>query len=353
MRRALAVDLGGTELRAAVVDEAGRTVAFASTETDSTGGPEAVIAQILALTTRVRAEAGGAAPVGMGVAAPGPLDPATGVVLAPPTLRGWQNVPLAALLGERLALPVRIENDANAAALGEWRFGAGRGTRSMVFVTVSTGIGGGVIADGRLLHGHRGLAAEIGHMTIALGSDRALFGGAAGAWEAVASATALGHEAERRARGPNGARLRALAAGGALTARHVVAAAREDDGLARALIDEEAHLLGVGIVNLLHLYAPERVIVGGGLGAALDLMQGGIEATVRARALAPHRDVPVVAAALGRQAGLVGAACLILGPAAPDETAEPARPGERGSDDPGATHDGIRQRPAIVADLPR
>ncbi|HEX4764944.1 MAG TPA: ROK family protein [Lichenihabitans sp.] len=316
MRRALAVDLGGTELRAAVVDDAGCIAAFASTETDSGGGPDAVIAQILTLTSRVQAEAGGAAPVGMGVAAPGPLDPAAGIAIAPPTLRGWQDVPLAALLGARLGLPVRIENDANAAAVGEWRFGAGRGTRSMVFVTVSTGIGGGVIADGRLLHGRRGLAAEIGHMTVALGSDRALFGGAAGTWEALASATALGREAERRARGPEGERLRALAAGGTVTARHAVAAAREGDELARALIDEEAHLIGVGIVNLLHLYAPERVIVGGGLGAALDLMQDGIEATIRARALAPHRDVPVVAAALGRQAGLVGAASLVLDPPA-------------------------------------
>ena len=313
MPQALAVDIGGTELRVAVVDAAGRVLDLAATATDSAGGPEAVIAQILALTERVRRSVT-AELVGLGAAAPGPLDLVAGIALAPPTLRGWREVPLAALLSARLGLTVAIENDANAAALGEWRFGAGRGTRHMVFVTVSTGIGGGVIADGRLLHGHRGLAAEIGHMTVALGSAHSLFGGAAGSWEALASGTALGREADRRAVGAEGARLRALAGTDPVSARHVVVAAREGDALAATLLREEAALLGIGFVNLLHLYAPERIVVGGGLGSALDLMRTEIERTIGGRALAPYRDTPVVAAALGGAAGLVGAASLVLPP---------------------------------------
>ncbi len=122
-----------------------------------------------------------------------------GIAIAPPTLEGWHDVALAAEMQARLHLPVRIENDANAAALGEWRFGAGRGTEHMVFVTVSTGIGGGVIADGRLLQGNRGLAAEIGHMTVDATATESLFGGAPGAWEALASGTALGRDATRGA----------------------------------------------------------------------------------------------------------------------------------------------------------
>jgi glucokinase len=311
-RPALAFDLGGTDLRAAVVDEAGTVLAFAATATDSRGGPAAVIEQIADLAGRVRAAAGDAAPAGVGVAAPGPLDPEVGIMTAPPTLQGWHDVPLAALLRDRLGLPVRLENDANAAALGEWRFGAGRGTRNMVFVTVSTGIGGGVIADGRLLRGHRGMAAEIGHMTVDLGSPESVFGGACGAWEALASGTALGREATQRAAGPDGACLRALAGAGPVTARHVVEAARQADRLSLALLTGQARLLGIGFVNLLHLYSPERLIVGGGLSAGLDLMQEEIGRTVRERALIAYRDVPIVAAALGGRAGLVGAASLVF-----------------------------------------
>ncbi|MCW6507003.1 ROK family protein [Lichenifustis flavocetrariae] len=312
MRQALAVDLGGTELRAALVDETGRVQALAKTATDSAGGPDAVITQISALIDRVMAEIGLLRPLGLGIAAPGPLDPVAGIALAPPTLQGWHDVPLTALLQDRIGLPVRLENDANAAALGEWRFGAGRGTQNMVFVTVSTGIGGGVIADGRLLHGWRGLAAEVGHMTIALGSDKSVFGGATGAWEALASGTALGIEATRSMGAAEGARLRALAGWGPASSRHVVLAAREGDALATALLHREAHLLGVGFVNLMHLYAPERIVVGGGLGTALDLMDGEIARTVQTRALAPYRTTPIVPAALGHEAGLVGAASLIL-----------------------------------------
>jgi glucokinase len=306
------VDLGGTELRAAVVDDAGAVLAFAATATDSYGGPDAVVAQIVDLAARVQAEAGQPPIVGVGVCAPGPLDPWAGIVLAAPTLFGWGEVPLAALLQARLGHPVRLENDANAAALGEWTFGAGRGTQNMVFVTVSTGIGGGVIADGRLLHGRRGMAAEIGHMTIDLRSTQTLFGGGSGIWEALASGSALGQEATRVAAGPDGAALREAAGGATITARHVVAAARQGDRLALALVAEEARLLGIGFVNLLHLYSPERIIVGGGLSAAMDLMQEEIGRTIRDRALAAYRDVPVVVAALGGNAGLVGAATLVL-----------------------------------------
>ena len=314
MRHAFAVDLGGTELRAAIVSETGELRGLATTATDAAGGPDAVIEQVVTLLRRVVEGAGPLDVEGLGMAAPGPLDPVAGIALAPPTLQGWREVPLAALLSKRLGMPVRLENDANAAALGEWRFGAGQGTASMVFVTVSTGIGGGVIADGRLLHGRRGMAGEIGHMTVAYGSDDALFCGAPGAWEALASGTALGREATRRMAGADGAQLRALAGAGSVTARHVVAAARMGDPLACGLLRREAELLGVGFVNLLHLYAPERIVVGGGLGTALDLMQGDIDHVIQTRALAPYRDTPVVAAALAAAAGLTGVASLILTP---------------------------------------
>lgn len=288
----LAVDLGGTELRAALVDQTGAFLAAASTTTDAQGGPAAVVEQIAALVAPLRSHPTAACVTRLGIAAPGPLDPHAGIVLAAPMLRGWVDVPLAALLCRRLALDVVLENDANAAALGEWRFGAGRGARSIVYVTISTGIGGGVIVDGALLHGRRGLAGEIGHMIVTQADTPCACGGS-GCWEAVASGTALARAAGR-------------------PGQHVEAAARQGDAAALALLDAEACWLGIGLANLLHLYSPERLVMGGGVMACLDLMRPRIEATLRSRAMPAYRDVAVVAAELGGRAGLVGAAGLVL-----------------------------------------
>ena len=308
---ALAIDIGGTELRAAVVDRGGAIRGFAASSTRAGAGPDAVVAQIEGLAAEARRQAPGDI-VGAGVCAPGPLDPDAGLVIAPPTLAGWSDVPLAAILRQRLGLPVRL-NDANAAALGEWRFGAGRGAQSLVFVTVSTGIGGGVVADGRVLRGRRGLAAEIGRMTIT-GEGERCFCGAVGCFEAVASGSALGRRAAAATAAGDGSTLRRLSGDAAPTGRDVVEAARLGDRLALALLKDEARWLGIGFANLLHLYSPEMIVVGGGLAGGLELMRPAIEARVLARAMPVYREVPIVAGRLGRHAGLVGAASLVLCP---------------------------------------
>lgn len=308
---ALAFDLGGTELRAALVSDEGSLLSFSVVPTHAAEGPAAVIKQIELLATAVLTQTPDLFPVGIGVGAPGPLDPEAGIVIAPPTLAGWYEVPLADILSNRFQLPVRLENDANAAALGEWRYGAGRGARSMVFVTVSTGIGGGVIADGRILHGRRGLAAEIGHMTITNEGERC-FCGAIGCFEAVASGTALGRRATIRTRQSDGSTLRKLSADADVTGRHVVEAARMGDARALEFLNAEARWLGIGFTNLLHLYSPDILVMGGGISHGFDLLQDAITATVRDRAMPAYRDVPIVPAQLGRHAGLIGAASLIL-----------------------------------------
>jgi glucokinase len=312
MQCALAIDLGGTELRAAVVDRSGQLIAFAAMPTDAGGGPNAVVAQIVSLVDQVRAEAGPCSILGLGIGSAGPLDPLTGTVIAPPTLHGWRDVPLASVLRERLAMPVLLENDANAAALGEWRFGAGRGTQSMAFVTVSTGIGGGIIADGKLLHGRRGLASEIGHMTITADSNEICACGARGCWEAMASGTALSRDATRLTASGEAILLREMAGSGPVTGHHVAEAARQGDKAALSLLANEARWLGIGLVNLLHLYSPERLIIGGGVGSLLELMREDIERVIEERAMSAYRDVPVIAAELGRNAGLIGAASMIF-----------------------------------------
>jgi len=319
---ALAFDLGGTELRAAIVSRAGEILSFLSVPTMAKEGPAAVLGQMERLAVEILQQTPGRRPIGIGVGAPGPLDPLSGIVIAPPTLTGWHEVPLLELLSARLGLPAKLENDANAAAIGEWRHGAGRGATSVAFVTVSTGIGGGIIADGRILHGRRGLAGEIGHMTITNQGERC-FCGAIGCFEAVASGTALGKRATVGTRPFDGSKLRALSADGDVSGRHVVEAARAGDPQALELMSVEAHWLGVGFTNLLHLYSPDVIVMGGGISHGFDLLESAIRATVEERAMSAYRSVPIVAAELGRHAGLVGAASLILhgdgGPAlAPD-----------------------------------
>ncbi|MDX8452300.1 ROK family protein [Mesorhizobium sp. VK9D] len=308
---ALAFDLGGTELRGALVGRSGDVIARASEATMAGAGSEAVIGQIIGLAGKLLKEHPQAKVIGIGACAPGPLDPKAGIVIGPPTLSGWHNVPMIDILSRQFGLPVRLENDANAAALGEWRYGAGRGSESLVFVTVSTGIGGGVIADGHIYHGRRGLAAEIGHMTITGEGDRC-FCGNVGCFEAVASGTALGRRATQLTAPGDGSQLRRLSRNGDVSARHVVEAARTGEAIARELLDAEARWLGIGFTNLLHLYSPEVIVMGGGLSNGFDLLEPGIRATIDERAMQAYRDVPIVPAKLGDRAGLVGAASLIL-----------------------------------------
>ncbi|MBZ9848136.1 ROK family protein [Mesorhizobium sp. CA14] len=308
---ALAFDLGGTELRGALIGRGGEVVARVSEPTMTEAGSEAVIGRIIALADKLLDDHPQAKVIGIGACAPGPLDPKAGIVIGPPTLSGWHNVPMIDILSRQFGLPVRLENDANAAALGEWRLGAGRGTASMVFVTVSTGIGGGVIADGHIYHGRRGLAAEIGHMTITGEGDRC-FCGNVGCFEAVASGTALGRRATRLTKPGDGSVLRRLSNNGNVSARHVVEAAGAGDTSARELVEAEARWLGIGFTNLLHLYSPDLIVMGGGLANGFELLAPGIRATVNERAMQVFRDVPIVPAELGDRAGLVGAASLIL-----------------------------------------
>lgn len=310
MRSSIGIDLGGTHLRAVRLGEHGEILAQARVRTAALNGPASVVEQICRLVEQMLAGSGDDV-AGMGVCVAGPVDPDAGLVLEASTMTGWHNIPLRAWLAERTGLAVLLANDANAAALGEWRYGAGQGCRHFVYVTVSTGIGGGVIADGRLLLGHRGMAGEVGHMVVDRSGPRCNCG-AQGCWEAVASGTALAREAGAAQAMAPSSLLHRWAQDRPLTAREVVDAARQGDALARQLVHDEGAWLGIGLAGLLHLYAPERIAVGGGLSNALDLFLPQIEHEIRTRTMPPYRSVPVVAAALGDHAGVVGAGALVL-----------------------------------------
>jgi glucokinase len=296
------VDLGGTLIRAAVVTGLGTHADPARHPTPAAEGPDAVLAAVAAA---VREATGGADPAGVAMGVPGPLDPSTGVVYAAPNLPGWEGVAAGRLLGDLLGCPVVLQNDANLAALAEWTLGAGRGTRDFVFLTVSTGVGGGLVLDGELYTGAAGTAGELGH--VAAGSDGPpCHQGHPGCLEGIASGTAIAVRARD-----------ALAAGAAsalgghsqsLDARDVQAAAEAGDPLARRLFDEAGRALGRALGGLINVLSPEVVAVGGGMIGAGELLFSPLRAAI------PEIAFPValgrcrvVAAALGTDSGLAGA----------------------------------------------
>ena len=301
---ALGIDLGGTQVRAALVAE-GRIVRRAAQRTDVAGGPEAVMAQFAALAGELAAGEISA----VGVATPGPLDTVSGVVDHIPTLPTWDGFPLRERLSAAFNLPVLVENDGIAAAYGEWQHGAGRGLQNVVYVTVSTGIGGGVVVDGQLLHGRRGMAAHVGHLHIAMEGPVCSCGGT-GCLEAFASGTALGLRAQAVAAAHPASYLGALRE--PIDARHAVAGARAGDAECLRLMADEARFLGLGFTSLAHLFSPDCIIMGGGVAQGFDLLSDGIHGVLRAEALPPFKGLRVVPAALGDNAGLLGVAGLAL-----------------------------------------
>lgn len=307
----IGVDLGGTRLRAVRIDTAGHIFQHRSVATAATAGPEEVISQIASLVEQVIGDASRAEILGIGVGSPGPLDPFEGVVLHAPTLQGWVNVPLRAILQERTGLPVILKNDANAAALGEWYFGSGQGCQDFVYVTVSTGIGGGIIANGQLLLGRKGMAGEIGHMQIQPDGPVCSCG-QTGCWESLASGTALAHFAAQALQEESPSLLHDRATKGSVTAADVFTAATQGDELAQDLLRREGEFLGMGLVNLLHLFSPERITLGGGVAQGMAWLEPHIHRIIAARAMSSYRDVPIQYAQLRDQAGVIGAATLLF-----------------------------------------
>ncbi|HZQ34504.1 MAG TPA: ROK family protein [Dehalococcoidia bacterium] len=310
-----AIDLGGTKILTAVVASSGEVRSSDRIATRAGEGPDAVCEEMVASLRRACGQAGTKldALTGIGVSAAGPLDAGRGVLTEPPNLPGWKDVPLGRMLHGRCDLRVVLENDANAAALGEFVFGAGRGTRDMVYITVSTGVGGGVVCGGRLYRGASGAAGEIGHMTIAYRGERCGCG-RAGCLEAYASGTAIAREGRHAAESGGSPALAAQAAGGqAIDAEAVARAAEAGDAAAAAILARAAEYLGVGLMNTVHLFNPELIVLGGGV--------SNLRARVIEPAIAFMRDhafptmagaVRVAYAARGDEAPVLGAAALVL-----------------------------------------
>ena len=309
----LALDLGGTRFRLALVDQTGRFLKRFSALTHAIEGRERVLQRMKEAMKEIVSGVGWETVRGMGIAAPGPLDPVSGVLLTPPNLPGWENTPLKSLFEEELHLPVFVGNDANLAALGEYRYGAAKGVDDFIYITVSTGIGGGIISGGRLLLGTKGLAGEIGHMSIDVHGPQCNCGNT-GCWETMASGSAIARTAVERIKGGQKSAITNLVDGELekVTAETVEQAARAGDTLAQEVMAEGGTFIGVGLVNLVHIFNPRLIVIGGGVSNAGDLIFEPARRTVAQRAMPPFREVEIIPAALGDDAGLLGAIALVL-----------------------------------------
>jgi glucokinase len=307
----LGLDVGGTKLAAGVVAGDGRVLSLRLAKSRREEGPESMIARHLELG-REAVEASGMAWAdirAVGIACGGPLDPVAGIIQSPPNLPGWDDIPLVSIVSTALDRPTVVDNDATAGALAEWWYGAGRsrGVRHLVYLTISTGVGGGLVLDGRVYRGAAWNAGELGHLTVDY-LGRQCGCGRRGCLEAYASGTNIAARATE-----------AIAAGGSssleelptITAKDVAEAAAAGDALAGRIWDETTAILGSAIANILDVFNPELIVLGGGVTRAGDRLLRPVREQGLAQAMPPAAHAgDVVLAELGERLGVVSAAAV-------------------------------------------
>ncbi len=308
----LALDLGGTKIVTALVASNGDILGQEYVLTLAEEGVEAVISRMLATIDHVLSMAGPAATGGkadsLTIAAAGAIDSEKGIVTASPNLPGWIDVPLQEMMQEAIQMKTYLVNDASAAALGEHRFGAGKGCKHLVYLTVSTGIGGGIVVEDKLYLGASGSAGEIGHMTIDIDGPRCKCG-SNGCLEMLASGMAVAREAQRLVAQGVTTRIMKLADGEPtnITAKVVGEAARQGDTVAREILDRAATCLGVGLANVINIFNPEIIVIGGGMSRMGEMLleparRAASERTFRL----PFQRTSIVRSELGDDAALLG-----------------------------------------------
>ena len=310
MQYVVGVDLGGTKVATALQDENGKVLNRVKYDTKRFTSAEAVIEGLVDSVNEVR---GDFPIVGVGVASPGAVDTENGIILKGTNLPGWTNIPLQKEMESRLNLPVKVVNDANAAAWGEYYAGAGKGSKTMVYVTISTGIGAGIVLNNALFIGRNGYAGELGHTAIQ--QDGIQCGcGKIGCWEAYASGTSIARIAREAAK-QRVTMMTELAEkeGTSITAKHVFAAAKLDDPVACKVVDEVTSSIAIGLKNIVHTFNPDCIVIGGGVSLAGDALFHPVIEKTRELVLAPYRDTfKIVPAVLGNDVGVVGAATLLV-----------------------------------------
>ncbi len=309
--RIIGLDLGGTYIKAVLVNGQGQIQSEASIETEAIQGPDHVIRRMHLAAQRVceQAKCKVSEVVGIGVGSPGPLSADLGVVIKSANLPGWSNVPLRDRIAALTGRPVAMTNDANAATYGEFWMGAGRGARHLCMFTLGTGVGGGVIVDGELLHGHFGNAGELGHMIVSPGGTRCRCG-QIGCLETVASSSYLVEKATNEALAGHSAALRRIIdSKGAVDVPDVITCAQRDDPVSKRLWDEACTAIAIGCVILQHAFNPRRILLGGGMAAAGEHLLNPVRQKFSDLTWKLADDKPEIRPALlGSNAGAIGAA---------------------------------------------
>ncbi|MDQ6710606.1 MAG: ROK family protein [Candidatus Dormibacteraeota bacterium] len=302
----IGIDLGGTQLRIAVTDARGRLRTILRRPTEAHRGREHVIDRIVAAVQDVLVADGTRATAvkALGLSMPGPVDPAAGLVISPPNLPGFVNVRLNRILTTRTGIPSYLHHDAHLAALGESVYGAARGATNVIYVTVSTGIGAGLILNGELYAGAHGIAGEVGHIVVQPGGPLCTCGNR-GCVEAIASGTGIARAARERAPLDPASALHGLESP---TAAEVARAARGGDPLALAILEAAGEALGIGMGTLVNLFNPEIILLGGSvLNAGIALLRPMRQTMQASSWRASRRGLRVVRPALKGDEGLVGA----------------------------------------------
>ena len=305
MGTVIGVDLGGTFIKAGRCRD-GEIEEFVKLPTEAENGPETVVENIRKAVERLRLDD----TLAIGVGAPGMVDMENGIVRFPPNLPGWDEVSLASILSDKTGLPTYVGNDANLYALGEWRWGSGQGSKNLVVLTLGTGIGGGIIVDGRLLKGANFAAGEVGHITISMDGPFCRCGNR-GCVESFLGRDYFITFASRQIPKWEGHTL--LSSDMELTPKLIYEYAVRGDGLARYLWREYGRILGIAIVNYAHLIDPEVVVLGGGLANAWEFFIDSLLTEVRSRLMSfPGRKLDIRKGELRDEAGLYGAAYLAV-----------------------------------------
>ncbi|MDD5468793.1 MAG: ROK family protein [Anaerolineales bacterium] len=310
----IGIDLGGTNVRVGLVDTHGGLMATNQCPIRAEEGVEAGLGRIFDLVEKTFAASGTARLAGIGVGATGPVDPRRGFINNPYTLPGWERVPVVARLQERFQVPVRLENDADAAALGEYWVGAGKGVSRLYAVTVGTGLGTAFVLEGEILRCLDGAHPEGGHHVLDP-SGPPCYCGARGCWESLASGSAIARQAQLGVEKHPDSLLLSLASGdaGRIDTQIVAQAALRGDSLAKSVVEAAAEYLALGIVNVVSFFTPEVLVLSGGVMNTPQLFLPAIQAALQKHTVVvPAARVRVLPAALGDFAGLIGAAYTVV-----------------------------------------
>lgn len=310
----IGIDVGGTNVKIALVDSDGKIGYSNTIPTRAEMGYEYTINNmkqaIRDLMTETKLSAKDIEGIGFGL--PGQVDFKSGIVRLITNIPGWVEIPLAKMIEDEFHIPTRIDNDVRCAALGELNFGAGKGCENLICITVGTGIGSGLIINGRLVRGASNAAGEIGHIKLQMHDGPICGCGDTGCLEAFASGPSIVAMAEEYIMGGKSTKYREMANGGTITPFIVAEAAKAGDPVARRIFTRMGEYIGIGMASVVNLLNPERIIVGGGVADAGDILLTPLKETIKKRAMKiAGETVQVVPAQLGNTAGVIGASLLI------------------------------------------